>query len=163
MIPPRHIALAIAGLAATCSHAANMQHDWENLAVNSWNCEPARTYSVPLALRSLAGSQRPHARTRGCRRRRGYPATRLRESKRTSFPWEGYGFWRPSVVHATAQPSPTPHCRSKRTEPGAFTSANHNQKMGKLQYLFPLASKDLICHHSPPVRESVLFRTILLS
>ena len=89
------------------------------------HAEAVDNVGVPFV--SVAGILCPHARTPGCRWRIGYPATRLRESKRTSFPWEGYGFWRPSVVHATAQPSPTPHCRSKRTEPGAFTSANHTR------------------------------------
>ena len=80
---------------------------------------------VGIPFVSVGGVPRPHARTPGCRWRIEYPTTRLRESKRTSFPWEGYGFLMLSITHAIGQPSPTPHCRSNQTKAGAFTSANY--------------------------------------
>ena len=43
----RLVILFVASVAFTANSAQT--HDWENLAVNSINREPARTYAMPLA------------------------------------------------------------------------------------------------------------------
>lgn len=73
----------------------------------------------------FAALPRPHSRTPGGRHRIGYRTIRLCESKRTLLPRGRSGDLSPFTITILERPHPTPHCRSKQTRSGAFTSANH--------------------------------------